>query len=253
MSSPVDCIALPCIHWGEETASNRALLVHGFQSCAATFVEIAEALSKTGWFVTACDLRGHGDAPRASSYLLEDYCADLLETVPTDGRSWDLVIAHSLGAACCTKVLDQKSTWALRFVMLDPYLKCEPVSMDVVERTMDACQAETVEQVSTAYPSWNRSVVNAKVWGQRRVDPEATKQTLTRNCFDLRLQAAKLTMPVLVIAGEPSKGSLFNGLGEQSPNVRCASLAGTGHNPHRDRLGDVVDCLVNWHEGVSCH
>merc|ERR1712178_200498 len=95
---------------------------------------------------------------------------------------------------------------------------------EAVERTLQACQAETVEQVSTAYPHWNKSVVHAKVWGQRHVDPEATRQTMTRNSFDLRLQTAKLTIPALVIAGEPSKGSLFCGLGEQSLNVRCTSL-----------------------------
>ncbi|MBA3290388.1 MAG: alpha/beta fold hydrolase, partial [Actinobacteria bacterium] len=43
----------------------RAVLVHGVTAWSATWWRIGPALAERGWDVTAVDLRGHGDSPRA--------------------------------------------------------------------------------------------------------------------------------------------------------------------------------------------
>merc|ERR1712194_936827 len=92
----------------------------------------------------------------------------------------------------------------------------------------------------------NDAIVAAKVHGQCCVDPEAVKQTLTKNSFDIREQAGRLSIPTLVISGEVDKGSLFHGLDEHVTDVLCVTVAGAGHNPHRDDIGAVVEHLKRW-------
>jgi pimeloyl-ACP methyl ester carboxylesterase len=61
------------------------------------------------------DLRGHGDSPRGSSYGIDDFAGDLVDTLPTD---LDFLIGQSLGAL--------SSAWASsslsprRYIGLDP-------------------------------------------------------------------------------------------------------------------------------------
>jgi alpha-beta hydrolase superfamily lysophospholipase len=56
-------LTLPRLHWGEESATRKALVVHGLGSSAATTWQVSEALAEAGWSATAVDLRGHGLAP----------------------------------------------------------------------------------------------------------------------------------------------------------------------------------------------
>lgn len=245
-------IPLPCIHWGDVDAPRQALLVHGFQSCAATFRELGEHLSNLGWYVTACDMRGHGDAPRTSSYLLQDYVMDLKNVQPKNGRPWDLVVAHSLGGACSVRAASVNTDWAFRLVLLDPYLKFVSGSMEDVTITIEAGQKETVEDVVSKYPHWRRDVVEAKVWGQRQCDPEAIKQTLLRNGAenDLIEETARLPIPFLVIAGDPEHGGSvwLDGLNREEENLSFVQLDGIGHNPHRDKPDEVLELLRRWEE-----
>jgi pimeloyl-ACP methyl ester carboxylesterase len=72
-------------------------LVHGLGASAATWGPFVSQLTATGRYtVTAVDLRGHGESPRAESYWVDDMAADLVETLPA---GLDSVVGHSLGGA----------------------------------------------------------------------------------------------------------------------------------------------------------
>lgn len=240
--------ALPRVHWGNEDATQHVLLVHGYLSCAATFVQLGERLAELGWFVTAVDLRGHGDAPHASSYLLEDYASDIVNIQPHDGRPWDLVLAHSMGASFCVQAASTNPAWLLRLAMLDPYLIWAPADMAVVTPMLEAVKSETVEDVLRKYPHWDMAVVKAKVAGQSRADPLAIEQTVMKNgSRDLRFEAAKLGIPLLIIGGDPQKGGITWGRSlSNTTGVDYVCLEGTGHNPHRDNPDAVLETLDCW-------
>lgn len=245
-------VTLPVMCWGCDDAEQRALLVHGFCSCADTFSELAEGLARHDWFVTAVDLRGHGKAPRASSYSLEDYASDIEHVVRSDGKPWDLVVGHSIGAAVCVLAAAQKPIWSRCIGMLDPALCFPFFDMGFVNKYIESCQTETVESVCAKEPHWSMSVVKAKIEGQRLVDVKAIEQTIMSNSLrDLRGDASQLQMPMLIIAGaDPSRGSLASGwaraLAEKHEHITFQCLEGVGHNPHRDYPDKVLDLFRQW-------
>lgn len=96
-------------------------LVHGLGASAALwgpFLDIAVATGR--YTVLTVDLRGHGEAPRADSYLLRDFAADLVETLPPTVHT---VVGHSLGGAVVRQAIgrqDGPRLAAERAVYLDP-------------------------------------------------------------------------------------------------------------------------------------
>lgn len=81
--------------WG--AGPRTAVLVHGLGQSGPLWHDFAEPLVASGeWTVLAVDLRGHGDSPRAESYSVAEFAADLAETAPAGP---DLVVGHSLGGA----------------------------------------------------------------------------------------------------------------------------------------------------------
>ncbi|PPF13070.1 MULTISPECIES: alpha/beta fold hydrolase [unclassified Rathayibacter] len=91
-------------------------LVHGLGGSAATWGPLVERLVATGRHtVTAVDLRGHGESPRAESYRIDDMAADLVETLPAGLHS---VVGHSLGGAVLQRAVAGLAPG--RAVYLDP-------------------------------------------------------------------------------------------------------------------------------------
>src|SRR5215475_10148255 len=85
---------LNTLRWGDGRGP-RVLLIHGVQSAADTWWQIAEGLDAQ---VTAPDLRGHGASPRGERYRLADFVSDL-------EPGWDLVVGHSLGGTLAAHAL----------------------------------------------------------------------------------------------------------------------------------------------------
>src|ERR1700679_1993453 len=83
-------------------AAAVAVLVHGFQSSAATWERVATLLARKGFRVLAPDMRGFGDGPRApqgSYYYFPDYVADLAAILRSDASATPVfLVGHSMGA-----------------------------------------------------------------------------------------------------------------------------------------------------------
>jgi pimeloyl-ACP methyl ester carboxylesterase len=112
------------------------------------------------------------------------------------------------------------------------------------------CASETVEDVIAAQPEWNRAVVEAKVKGQRQIDPKAVEETIMSNGpLDVEAETKELKIPTYIIGGDPSAGSLFSSLGfhfTAENKIAFTCLPGTGHNPHRDKPSEVLSLLIEW-------
>jgi pimeloyl-ACP methyl ester carboxylesterase len=100
--------------WG--TGPRTLAIVHGINGSAALWQWFAEQLvDRFDFHVVAVDLRGHGASARASGYRLDDFAADVVESLPA---GLDVILGHSLGGRIVERALPALSPG--RAIYLDP-------------------------------------------------------------------------------------------------------------------------------------
>jgi pimeloyl-ACP methyl ester carboxylesterase len=234
---------LPHRTWGEPDARRRVLLVHGLSSESSGWWRVAEALAASGWSVTAVDLRGHGDAPRAERYQLDDFASDL------PGSGWDLVVGHSLGGAVSV-LAAQRDDFARRLVLIDPVLVVTSDSADAVMADQLAELAVTAESLATQRPHWHERDRAAKLRGVRLVDPRAVRGAFVdTETWDVSAQARRLRMPTLVLGADPDVFTMMDlALIEELDGdvIEHRVIHGAGHSVHRDRPAETIDAILEF-------
>lgn len=243
MAAPV---TLPRRSWGEPAAPRRALLVHGLGSNGALMWRYGTWLADAGWHATAIDLRGHGTAPRALDYSIAAYAADISHTGTPDNAPWDLVIGHSLGGAAATVASADAPAWTRRLVLIDPGIHLGEHDRQVVRNSQQRAFADTsVAAVRAEHPTWHPNDVELKALSAQQASLWAVEQTSVQNTpWDVRAQAARLTVPTHIIASDPKVYSIFTGaLADevlQNPVITMSVVTGAGHSPHRDLPEDTM-------------
>jgi pimeloyl-ACP methyl ester carboxylesterase len=244
-------LALPRIAWGDASSSRRILLVHGLGSSAALMWRLGDALAEAGWHAVAVDLRGHGDAPRARDYSVGAYAADLAAVFPDDGGPWDAVVGHSLGGAASTVAAAGSPEWTRRLVLLDPAIFVDDRDADIVRRSQERAFADPrIEVVAQEHPRWHPQDWELKVDAVLRASAWAVEQTSAQNRpWDVRADAALLTVPTHVIAADPAVYSIFAGdlaaeVRTANPHISMSVVAGAGHSLHRDRPEESIRQLL---------
>ncbi len=223
----------------------RALLVHGLSSSAASWWRVEEALAASGWRVTAVDLRGHGSAPRADRYALDDYASDLPR------EHWDLVVAHSLGGTISV-IAATDPLFARRLVLLDPVLEVLDHERDEIIADQVAELALDGTTLAHLKPHWDDRDRAAKLEGVAAVDPAAVSRSFTdTGVWDVVETARAVAVPTLVLSGDPSVYTMLapttaRDLAARNPFVEYRVIAGAGHSPHRDRPRETLDALLDW-------
>lgn len=237
MPSPV---TLPRLAWGNPDASHRALLVHGLGSNGALMWRYGVTLADAGWHATAIDLRGHGTAPRALDYTIAAYATDLAATRHPDGAPWDVVVGHSLGGAAATVAAATHPSWTRRLVLIDPGIHLAARDREIVRGSQERSFADpTAAAVRAEHPTWHEHDIELKALSAQQASRWAVEQTSLQNDpWDVRPEAARLTVPTHVIASDPRVYSIFkNALVDEvlaNPVVTMSVVAGAGHSPHRD-------------------
>ncbi len=244
-------LTLPRLVWGD--GPRQALLVHGLGSSAALMWRVADALADAGWRATAVDLRGHGDAPRSLDYRVTAYATDLAACRPEDGGAWDAVIGHSLGGAASVVAAASAPEWTGRLVLIDPAIHVAGRDAGIVRRSQErAFAAPSVETVRDEHPHWHPQDVELKVDAVLRASRWAVEQTSVQNQpWDVRAEAARLTVRTHIIGADPEVYSLFTGeLAEsvlQNPQFSMSIVTGAGHSPHRDKpeatIAQIMEAL----------
>ena len=84
------------LDWGNPDAP-PVLLLHGLQDSAALWGTFAESMCDD-FHVIALDHRGHGDSPRAGTYQLADYVAEMRDAIRNLGLDAPALIGHSAGS-----------------------------------------------------------------------------------------------------------------------------------------------------------
>ena len=244
-------LTLPRLSWGTPSASRRALLVHGLGSSGALMWRLGDALADAGWHATAVDLRGHGDAPRSLDYSVAAYGADLAATHPADGGAWDAVIGHSLGGAASTVAAASSPEWTRRLVLIDPAIHVDGRDAAIVRQSQERAFADTrLEVVQQEHPHWHPQDQELKVDAVLRASAWAVEQTSVQNQpWDVRADAARLTVPTHVIGADPAVYSIFTGdlaaeVLAANPLITLSVVEGAGHSLHRDRPDESVRQLL---------
>ena len=244
-------LTLPRIAWGSPAAARRALLVHGLGSSAALMWRLGDALAMAGWHATAVDLRGHGDAPRSLDYAVGAYGADLVDTAPVGGGAWDAVIGHSLGGASATVAAASAPEWTRRLVLIDPAIHVDGRDASIVRKSQERAFADTrLEVVQQEHPHWHPQDQELKVDAVLRASAWAVEQTSAQNQpWDVRADAARLTIPTHVIGADPAVYSIFTGdLADEvlaaNPLITMSVVSGAGHSLHRDRPEESIRQLL---------
>ncbi|MBP3978883.1 alpha/beta fold hydrolase [Microbacterium sp. BLY] len=244
-------VTLPRLSWGDPAAPRRALLVHGLGSSGALMWRLGDALAVAGWHATAVDLRGHGDAPRALDYSVAAYAADLVAARPSGDGPWDAVVGHSLGGAAGTVAAAAAPDWTRRLVLIDPAIHVVGRDAEAVRRSQERAFADNrLEAVRQEHPHWHPQDQELKVDAVRRASAWAVEQTSAQNQpWDVRTDAARLTVPTHVIGGDPAVSSIFTGaLADEvlasNPRISLSVVAGAGHSVHRDRPEESIRQLL---------
>ncbi|WP_431075509.1 alpha/beta fold hydrolase [Microbacterium phyllosphaerae] len=240
-------LTLPRISWGHPASDRRVLLVHGLGSSGALMWRLGTALADVGWYATAIDLRGHGDAPRALDYSVAAYGADLVSTPPDGGGPWDAVIGHSLGGASATVAAASAPEWTRRLVLLDPAILVGGRDATIVRKSQERAFADNrVELVQQEHPHWHPQDWELKVDAVHRTSAWAVEQTSQQNTpWDVTADAARLTVPTHVIASDPAVYSIFTGdvaagVLASNPLITMSVVAGSGHSLHRDKPEETI-------------
>ncbi len=235
-------VVLPRVQWGDPSSPREVLMVHGLGSSAQTCWHLMEALAQEGWYATAVDLRGHGLAPRASSYRIEDFAEDIEQVKPSHEGPWDLVIGHSIGAASAIVASAHLPTWAQSLILLDPAVKLDDATRNLVlENQRLGHSAHGVEEVSALHPHWHPLDIQLKVDAHRAASLWALERAVLDNDpWDVEEQARALTIPTHAIGAQPDLGSMFYGapveeLLASNSNWTYEMLSGAGHSLHRDK------------------
>lgn len=242
-------VTLPRLSWGDVDRP-AVLLAHGLGSDGALMWRFGTALADAGRYAVAVDLRGHGDAPRALDYTIVAFAADLAATRPPHGGAWEAVVAHSLGGAAATVAAAGDPAWTRRLVLVDPAILLADRDRDIVRASQEQAFADpTAAAVRAQHPDWHPTDVELKARATQRASRWAIEQTSLQNTtWDVRADAAALTVPTHVIGADPAVHSIFTGsLADEvrrNPVVTMSVVAGAGHSPHRDRPDETVAQLM---------
>ncbi|ALG08332.1 hypothetical protein AOZ06_16710 [Kibdelosporangium phytohabitans] len=210
---------------------------------------MADALGAQGFTVTAPDLRGHGDSPRASRYAAADYAAD----VRALRERWDLVVGHSLGGLVAVHAaLDPD--WTARLVLLDPAV--ELPDSDVERYTelnvQEVVRPQDPEALLAANPQWHPEDARLKFLAVLATSPFVAERTMRDNApWHYLPDVGALPVPTLILGADPAVGAVF---GPDLGDVVAAANAGieyrvvpnAGHSVHRDAPEDVLEAIAAW-------
>ncbi|GGF49897.1 alpha/beta hydrolase [Marmoricola endophyticus] len=236
-------MALRTEHWGPADGP-RALLVHGITSSAATMEELATAMAAAGWSCTAVDLPGHGTSGPATSYAFADVADAIHDQL---GGGFDLYVGHSLGGAVGTVLLARHPDTAARAVLLDPALLAPPERLRSIVDGVLPAKEDGPAEVAAANPRWSPRTVELRVEATQAVDPDAVRAFVEDNVWDVREDAARVTVPVRVLVSTSDSAvapQLLDELPAANPLWSFETVADTGHSLHRDRPEAVLERVL---------
>ena len=174
------------LQWGAG-GSPTALIVHGFQDCAATWDDVAASLAASGMHVLVPDMRGFGDGPwvpKGAYYHFPDYVADIADLArKLVGPSPVFLIGHSMGASVASYFAGAFSERVAKLALVDGVGPPE-VGADVAPIRMRQW-VETVQAMDEATKVEPLASMNDAVARLEYHNPQIDRETLERHAKQL--------------------------------------------------------------------
>lgn len=225
------------------------VLLHGFSDSAPDWRRIIRIL-EPDYDVIGVDARGHGQSdPAPADYSLVDQAADMVAVVRALGVKPPAVLGHSMGAATAMEMAALAPD-ALRCVLLeDPPLRDDHPQLDEDGFIPWEVSAKAFKKLSH-----DKQMAHARSQMPLLPDEELADWVHSQIAFDTNLfhtplflarpdwhiAARKITIPGLLITGDPMRGALVSAERAQEAaglwsELRIAHIENAGHSIRRDQ------------------
>ena len=252
------------------------LMLHGVTRCGADWEPLLPALA-ANWKVIALDQRGHGTSPRAGSYLVTDYIADVVRFVQEETADPVVLFGHSLGAMVAAVVAAELPNRVRGIILEDP-----PFHTMGNRINRSAWQAQfagmreaarkggSVEEITDALADilLPASGGGFKRLGELRdraslawsaqclsqLDPEVLTPVIDSRWldgYDFPDALSRVRCPTLLLQADPSAGGALTDADAESlksiiSDCQHVRFPSCGHNLHRDRPESVLRAFADF-------
>jgi N-formylmaleamate deformylase len=207
----------------------------------------------------APDMRGHGqsDAPEAG-YTPIDYAQDVLELIEAELQPPVPVVGHSLGALVALAMAELRLDLVSWLVLLDPPLDPDLHNSEVpsVYRLRHAPAGELEAYLLDRNPGGGPLLAQSLAKLFRQATDAAFEAMLDPNDAQRRApalstQAARITLPVLVLQAHPARGGILGDAAAQAfvdrlPNGKLHKIAGATHALHASHPVEVARAILDF-------
>jgi len=228
------------------------IFLHGGGQTRHSWGDAAERVAEAGWHVINMDSRGHGETEWCpqTNYEIEDFVGDLtvvLDTLPAK----PVVVGASKGGivALATACLDESLLRGIVLVDVTPRL--EPAGVGRILEFMRARSDgfASLEEAADVIASYTRRARTKNLEGLRKNLRETTdgrfiwhwdphliggefQDNIQRRCLGLLDEAARLTLPTLLVRGARSDVVSMEGVEEFRRAVTHAEFVDVAEASH---------------------
>jgi pimeloyl-ACP methyl ester carboxylesterase len=251
------------------------LLLHGVTRCGADWEPLFAALAED-WTIIALDQRGHGTSPRAGSYLVTDYVADVVRFVQEETADPVVVFGHSLGAMVAAAVAAELPARVRGIILEDPpfhtmgnRIAGSAWQAQFTGMREAARKGGSVEEITDALADIRLPASGggfkrlgdlrdraSLAWSAEclsQLDPEVLTPVIEGRWldgYDFPSLLSGLRCPTLLLQGDPSAGGALTDADTESlksivSTCQQVRFPGCGHNLHRDRPESVLQAFAD--------
>jgi pimeloyl-ACP methyl ester carboxylesterase len=252
------------------------LLLHGVTRCGADWEPLLPALAED-WKVIALDQRGHGTSPRAESYLVTDYIADVVRFVQEETADTIVLFGHSLGAMVAAVVATELPDRVRGIILEDPPFhtmgnriagsawQAQFTGMREAARKRGSVEEITDALADIRLPASgggfkrlgdlrNRASLAWSAQCLSQLDPEVLTPVIEGHWldgYDFPAALSRVHCPTLLLQADPSAGgALIDADAESLKSIISACqqvrFPGCGHNLHRDHPESVLRVFADF-------
>nr|WP_246401375.1 alpha/beta hydrolase [Rhizobium hidalgonense] len=216
------------------------LMLHGFSDTSRSFAALERFFPD--FRVIVPDFPGHGSSALDGGVRIEDFAASIDRLLESLGLSRISVVGHSMGAMTAIELAARRRDGVSALILLSGSLRPDFGAESPLARDIRALR-DPIDPSGQFLRDWYACSrpVDSGFLSKMKLDAAAMPAATWHGILDgfgetdLRCSAARVTAPVLCIAG--SADPLFGGshqeaLGHAFQTVRSIRLEGCGHNPH---------------------
>lgn len=238
-----------------------AVLLHGFSDDGSCWVGTAPVFTARGRQVIAPDARAHGRTPllEGDDFTATARLGDAFALMSALDADRALIVGHSMGAVTAMQLAARHTHLTEAVILIDPPLadvdvdeqrkKANPFEAWVAE--VAAMDADLLaERCRIDHPTWTDAEVEIWAASKKAVDQDLFRRRQSWHDGSWRATLGEIEVPVLLVAGEPHRGSLVDEAAgvwlAEHPDIEFVRIDEAGHSVHRDAAGDFASAVVEF-------